>query len=122
MVRLVLLWRNSVPRAVTKLLNRRKTNIVAYELLAAYVALVSMDPESLRGCKVVHFVDSSAALACVIKGYSKQLDAVLIAGGLWFEACALTVDYTAHYIPSKSNIADGPSWNDVALYGQFRSI
>ena len=71
--------------------------------------------ELLRGCGVVHFIDSKSALGCVIKGFSRQQDLALVAGRLWFEACALMLDYSAHYVASRLNIADGPSRDDVAL-------
>jgi hypothetical protein len=54
-------------------------------------------------------------LACVIRGFSKQPDLACLAGRLWFEAATLMVDYSPQYVPSKQNLADGPSRDDVSL-------
>ena len=69
----------------------------------------------LRGRRVVHFIDSTAALACVVRGFSRKPDLACLAGRLWFEACDLMIDYTAQYVPTNLNLADGPSRNDESL-------
>ena len=104
-----------VPRSVVRRLKPRKTQIVAYELFAALVALVSLCPSMIRTCRVVHFIDSSAALACVVRGFSREADLADIAGRLWFEALGLGIQYEVYYVPTKSNLADGPSRGDMTL-------
>ena len=104
-----------VPRKSVRELKQRKTQIVAFELLAALVALVSLCPEKLRGCRVIHFIDNVAALACVVRGFSREPDLADITGRLWFEALALEISYRADSVPTKCNLADGPSRDDRTL-------
>ena len=49
----VLYFRGKVPRSMARLLKLRKTQIVAYELFAVFVAFVSLCPEKLRVCRVI---------------------------------------------------------------------
>ena len=103
-----------IPQRTRSLLSLRKTNIVAFELIAALIPFLCLQ-RVLRGHRVVHFIDSTAALACVIRGFSRKPDLACLAGRLWFEACDLMIDYTAQYVPTKLNLADGPSRDDVSL-------
>lgn len=111
----VMYLQGKVPRSAVRCLKQRKTQIVAFELIAALVALVSLCPDSLNGCRVIHFIDSSAALACVVRVFSREPDLADIAGRLWFEALGLGIGYEAHYVPSRCNLADGPSRSDKTL-------
>ena len=111
--------RGRIPRKVRVQLLSRKTNIVAFELLAALVAFTALCPKELCQKRVMHFIDSSAALACVVRGFSRQPDLAMIAGRLWFESSVLMLDYEAHYVSTHLNIADGPSRNDVELLMQM---
>ena len=86
-----------LPRRLRRLLRKRMTNIVAYELLAALVALVALGPQMLQGMRVIHFIDSTSALACVVRGYSAKQDLCMIAGRIWYEACGLQLDYRARW-------------------------
>jgi len=74
-----------------------------------------MCPGWLAGKRLVHFVDSTSALACIVRAYSTKKDLSLIAGRLWFEATALMLDYSVRYVNTKENLADGPSRGDVAI-------
>ena len=107
--------RGRIPTYVQRLLKRRRTNITAYELLAALASIVALYSDALSGCRLVHFIDNTAALACVIRGFSKQRDLSLISGRFWYELTSLPVLYVAHYVNSKANLADGPSRNDLKL-------
>ena len=104
-----------LPWKIKRLFRRRKTNIVAYDLLAALVAIVSVCPSWLWHMRVQHFIDSTSALACVVRVFSSKTDLSLIAGRLWFETCAMQVDYRAEYVSTKQNLADGPSRCDRSL-------
>ena len=88
-----------VPRSVVRQLKHQKTQIVAFELLAALIALVSLCPDELRGCRVVHFIDNTAALSCVLRGFSRVSDLADIAGRLWFESLGLEIWYHADFFP-----------------------
>ena len=108
-----------VPSRVRRLLVQRKTNIVAFELLIAVAALVSFCPGYLEGAEIDHYIDSKPALSCILKGASSKPDLSDISGRLWFECCHLMANYKAYYVPSKLNLADGPSRNDVSLMSQL---
>ena len=71
-----------------------------------------------------HFVDSTPACSIVIKGCSKQADLNNIAGMLWFTVGKSLQDYWCEYVPSKLNLADGPSRQRFELMKQlgFRLI
>ena len=107
--------RGKIPARVRRLLLKRKTNIVAYELLIAVASLVSFCPELVQNSEVVHYVDSKPAISNIIKGASPKPDLNWIAGRLWFECGALMAHYRVEYVKSCCNLADGPSRNDVAL-------
>ena len=107
--------RGKIPNSVRSMLVRRRTNIVAFELLIAVAALVSFCPEMLVGKHIDHYIDSQPALSCLLKGASSKPDLSNVAGRLWFECCHLMSAYRASYVQSKHNLADGPSRNDVAL-------
>ena len=107
--------RGAIPRRVRKMLAPRKTNIVAYELLASLVVFISLCPAEIAGKRVVHFIDNTAALAWVIRAFSKQSYLTLVAGRFGYGAVALHMDYTAKFVASALNLADGPSRDDVSL-------
>ena len=90
-------------------------NIVAYELLAALIAVVALCLHWLKNARIVHYIDSTLALACVVRGFSRKEDLSLIAGQLWYEMADLNIHYRAEYVASKKNLADGPSWGDLSL-------
>ena len=61
--------RARVPPSIRRLLLPRRTNIVAFELIAAVVAIVGFCPHLLHDAIITHYIDNKAALSCVIKGY-----------------------------------------------------
>ena len=71
-----------LPARVRRLLKTRKTNIVAFELLAAVAAILALCPQQLHDAAIVHFIDSKPALSCILKGFSKQRDLSSITGRL----------------------------------------
>ena len=105
-----------IPHRVRQMLFSRKTNIVAYELLIAVAALVSFCPDLLKEASIEHFVDSTPAIACIVKGHSKKKDLSDIAGRLWFECNFLMSNYRVSYVRSPCNLADGPSRGDLSLF------
>ncbi len=64
---LVKLLDGRLPRRWRRELERRRTNMVAYELLAALVAVTALCPEEISRASVVQFVDSTSALVCVVR-------------------------------------------------------
>ena len=68
------------------------------------------------------FVDSTPALACVIKGSSRQWDLNLLTGLLWFSNAARMRMYWGQYGRSASKLADGPSRGNFELMKQLQAI
>lgn len=78
------------------------------ELLAAVAVYYSLAAE-LRGREVIHFIDNSGAMACLIKNYSSDRDSSRLVHTFWALACALEIDVWFEYVRSAANIADWPS-------------
>ena len=78
------------------------------ELLAAVAVYYSLAAE-LRGREVIHFIDNSGAMACLIKNYSSDRDSSRIVHTFWALAGALEIDVWFEYVRSAANIADWPS-------------
>ena len=55
----LLFLRGSIPSPVKRMLQSRRTQIVAFELLAALVGLTSLAPWKFQGMRVRHFIDSA---------------------------------------------------------------
>ena len=49
----------------------------------------------------------------LVKGWSRADDANAIAAQCWWGIANLGVDVFWEYVPSKLNLADGPSWTSV---------
>ena len=115
----ILFLRGVVPSKVKHMLAPRRTQIVAFELLAALVGLVALAPAKLRGMRVRHFIDNSAALACVVRGFSRHTDLALVAGRFWVEIADLHLEYFACFVETHSNLSDGPSRDDISTLMQL---
>ena len=79
-----------------------------YELLAVTLAVRTFVDE-LRSRRVVAFIDNTCALNMVIRGASRKDDDNGILHHLWLELAMLGVHAEWQYVPSKLNVADGPS-------------
>ena len=115
----IVFTKGRTPAKVRRLLLHRRTQIVAFELLAAVMALLSLCPQDLEDCAIVHYIDNTPALSCIVKGYSKTKDLNFIVGKLWYEAGRLMSYYRAEYVKSVCNLADGPSRNNLELMEQI---
>ena len=110
-----------VPTSVRKMLAPRRTQIVAFELLAALVGIVCLAPKVASEADIIHYIDSKAALRCVIRGFSKKHDLSFIAGRIWFEAGVSMTHYRAEYVTSACNLADGPSRGKLHLMDKLQA-
>ena len=110
-----------IPRSVMSLLQPRLTNIVAYELIAAIVAVLHADRILPKHTGLRHFVDSKPALGCILKGSSPQFDLNCLAGYVWYVAGSRMRSYWGQYVRSKCNLADAPSRGDVGVMKQLRA-
>jgi hypothetical protein len=109
----------SITRRVMRILRDRLTNIVAYELIAAILAVIVADRLLPANVGIRHFVDSKPALGCILKGSSPQDDLNSLAGYVWFAAGSRMRAYWGQYVPSKANLADAPSRGDASLLIQL---
>ena len=109
----------SIPGEIRQLLKRRRANIVAYELIAAILGIFLTYAILPGTTAVTHNVDNEPALGGIIKGCSKQPDLNNLIGALWFQAAHKVRQYFGRYVPSKSNLADGPSRRCYQLMKQL---
>ena len=86
----------------------RTGDIGQLELLAAVAVYYSLAAE-LRGREVIHFIDNSGAMACLIKDYSSDVDSARLVHAFWGLACALEIDVWFEFVYSEANVADWPS-------------
>jgi hypothetical protein len=86
----------------------RDTYIGQLELLAAITVYYSL-ADRLRGRQVIHCVDNSGAMACLIKDYSADTDSALLVHSFWALSVAIDVDVWFVFVNSAANIADWPS-------------
>ena len=108
-------WVSTVPVTVRRKLLSRKTQIVAFELLAALGGLEAFCEVLPMNARLLHFIDSTSALNIVLKGASRQRDLNSFSGFLWYQMSVRSLTYWAKYVPSALNLADGPSRSDFRL-------
>ena len=108
-----------IPNSIRRRLRQRKTNIVAFELIAAilsiWVFVSRVEPE----VHLHHYIDSTPALGCIVRGLSRQQDLLSYTGMLWFEAAQTLASYYACHVRSECNLADAPSRGCAALMKQL---
>ena len=97
-----------VPRRLRRMLKQRKTQINLYELLAVVCAWETFG-QQLAGHRVTVFIDNQCAMNMLIKGWSRADDANDFVDFVWLKLAMLRAEVLWLYVPSKLNIADGPS-------------
>ena len=98
-----------IPDSITRRLQPRKTQIVAFELLAAIMAVLLVAQILPPGVAIHNFIDNKRSRSCIVKTYSKQWDLNELTGCLWFRCGKLLQSYWSSYVRSNDNIADAPS-------------
>jgi hypothetical protein len=111
----------AVPEEVVAQWLPKKTQIGQLELFAGPVALDTW-AECLHHTCLFHWIDNDSATASIIKGYSARPDSVKIVGDYWLRAARQELFIYADRVPSKSNIADGPSRFDFAEVSRLGCI
>ena len=101
-----------VPQRLRDNLLPRKTQINLYELAAILCAVHTLLPR-MEGRRLVAFVDNQAALSMLVKGWSPKVDANAMVFTIWMALAQAAVSTHWRYVPSKMNIADGPSRDDL---------
>ena len=92
-------------------LEARKQQIGQLELLGAVAPYYSLAPY-LKGRRVLHWIDNTAALAGIAKGYSSKPDSARIIHSFHALGISLQADVHFEYVASEANIADLPSRGD----------
>jgi hypothetical protein len=65
--------------------------------------------EMLSNRYLIHFIDNSAALGALVKGYSPSKDNIKIVGDYWLRAASRKLFIYCDRVESKLNISDDPS-------------
>ena len=107
-----------VPAHLRRRLRQRKTQINLFELLALQAAVWTFG-EAMRDARVVVFVDNQAALNMAIRGWSPRDDANDALHEVWLRLAYRGIEVHWAYVPSKLNLADGPS---RAEYGTMEAM
>ena len=92
----------------------RKQQIGQLELAAATTPYYSM-AEYFRGQDVVHWIDNTAALSGLVKGYSAKPDSARIIHAFHALNVPLQANVWFEYVRSAANIADFPSRGQFAM-------
>ena len=109
------------PSSLRRKLQHQKTQITAFELWAALVAVLTFVLPH-QGRSSVLFVDNKAALGCLVKGYSKHADLNALVGGLLAKCASTASGVVYEYVQSKLNLADGPSRNSFQHLSALRIV
>ena len=102
-----------VPQEAWAWAHSRRTQIVLWELVAAVCAVRCLIEHGLAECEIVLFVDCNPALHALVRGASRQSDLNDVITGFWFEVASACMLLHAFRVPSKLNIADGPTRQDT---------
>ena len=98
-----------VPQEAWAWAHPRRTQIVLWELVAAVCAVRILIERGLENCEVVLFVDCNPALHALVRGASRQSDLNAVITEFWFLVAKSGVALHAFRVPSKLNVADGPT-------------
>ena len=101
-----------VPKDFMEGFSLRRQYIGQVELLGAFAPYLSV-PHLLEGRRVIHWIDNSAALAGLTKGYSGVTDSVRLVHAFHAFTVGLGVRIWFEYVPTKANISDAPSRRDL---------
>ena len=112
--------RGLMPPQIRRNLKPRKTNLIAYELIAAVMTVFMLDQVLREKVAVRHFIDNRPARSCLVKGSSKQVDLNDISGLVWYTAAHRTHSYWSQWVCSTANLADKPSRQDLSVMKQLR--
>jgi hypothetical protein len=109
-----------VPLDVMSELEVRKQQIGQLELLAAIVAYFSMAPFLVER-DVLHFIDNTAAVAGIAKGFSAKPDSARIIHAYHALNVQIGAQVYFEWVKSEANIADLPSRGQYDLLNEFGS-
>ena len=92
---------------------RRDNQIGVQEMLAVVLLLETFD-EAIRDSMMLLWIDNKGVLGSLRKGASTCMEMSLMVARCWMKCAECNVDMHTWYVASKSNVADGPSRDDVS--------
>ena len=107
-------FRYTLPEDILKKWIEKDTMINQVEACAGVVAFDTW-PHLLRDCELIHFIDSNTSLSSIVNGWSRHSDTCKIVGTYWKKACLLKCFPWLERVESHSNVADGPTKDNLAL-------
>ena len=99
---------SDIPQHILDMFVRNKQKIGQCEILAANVPYYSL-PDLFRGRQVIHWIDNTSAISCLIHGYSGRPDSALLVNAFNMFNAGLRCRIHYEYVESKANVADLPS-------------
>ena len=97
-----------VPDFVLDMFVAKKQKIGQCEILAANAVYYSL-PDLFRDRQVVHWIDNTSAISCLVHGYSGKVDSALLVNAFNLFNAGLKARIHYEYVESKANVADLPS-------------
>ena len=104
-----------MPQQYYKFFAPRKRTYIAQAELTVAVAVWYTLPGLLRDRAVMLFIENMQALAAIVKGYAAQPDCAALVNCFHEAVFELRSPLWAEWVPSKANIADWPTRDDVFL-------
>ena len=97
-----------VPEFILDMFVAKKQKIGQCEILAANAVYYSL-PDLCRDRQVVHWIDNTSAISCLVHGYSGKVDSALLVNAFNLFNAGLRARIHYEYVESKANVADLPS-------------
>ena len=103
-----------MPQDLHDLLVPKQQQIVQREIIAAIAPYLSL-PDLLRDRDVIHWIDNTSAISCLLHGYSSKPDSARLTNVFHLLNASLRAKPFFEYVESRANIADLPSRGDFDL-------
>ena len=97
-----------IPEHILDMFVRKKQKIGQCEILAANAVYYTL-PDLCRDRSVVHWIDNTSAISCLVHGYSGKPDSALLVNAFNLFNAGLKARVHYEYVESKANVADLPS-------------
>ena len=112
-------YQGKVSQLLRSTLKPRKTQIGAYELIAAIMGVLQGQDIQVSSMGIRYFVDYNPVRQGIVRATSKQPDLINLIGMIWFVTGKVMWRYWCSYVRSCSNLADAPSRGDFSVRTQI---
>ena len=112
-------YQGKVSQLLRSTLKPRKTQIGAYELIAAIMGILQGQGIQVSSMGTRYFVDYNPVRQGIVRAASKQPDLINLNGMIWFVTGKVLWQYWCSYVRSCSNLADAPSRGDSSVRTQI---